>query len=107
MSFASDKKVLIWSTNANLLRRSNLKPADIMCRSLAGHKRSVYTAAELPHGRLATGSADGQVRVWDAASGEQLKELSAHADGVLALQMLENGTFATASADSTIRSWEV
>ena len=41
-------------------------------RSLAGHSGSVVTAAFSADGsRLASGGADGSVRIWDVSTGEQ------------------------------------
>ena len=41
-------------------------------RSLAGHSANVVTAAFSPDGsQLASGSADGSVRIWNVSTGEQ------------------------------------
>ncbi|MFC7643196.1 WD40 repeat domain-containing protein [Streptosporangium lutulentum] len=56
---------------------------------------------------LATGSADGDVRIWDTATGECSHVLSVHPQGVWPLLFNEGGTLlAAGSADGTLRVWE-
>jgi WD40 repeat protein len=57
--------------------------------------------------RLATGSSDNSVRVWDTASGRQLLEVR-HGKWVTSVAFSPDGTrLATGSYDKTVRIWSV
>lgn len=56
---------------------------------------------------LAGGSADGVVRVWEAATGTLAMELPGHEGTVMAVAFTEDGRLATASHDGTARVWQL
>jgi WD40 repeat protein len=55
---------------------------------------------------VASASADGSVRVWDAAGGALLHTLVDHAGWVTHLADLGGGRFASAGADNALRIWD-
>jgi len=70
---------------------------------------SIACIAFSPDGRtLATGSFDGIIRLWDAVTGDKLKELEGHQHVVYALAFSGDGrNLASGSFDRTVKLWEV
>lgn len=67
----------------------------------------VVALANLPPGRLAVGSTDDKVRIWDTESAACLLTLAGHTDSVRAIVVLPNGRLASGSFDCTVRVWDV
>lgn len=75
---------------------------------LRGHKGEVSDVAVAPDGHtVATGGADGTIRLWDAASRAAMGEpLRGHKGEVTDLAFDDDGeTLASAGADGTVRLW--
>jgi WD40 repeat protein len=57
--------------------------------------------------RLASAGADGTVRVWDAASGQELLTLKGHTSKVYGVSFsLDGRRLASAGEDKTVRVWD-
>jgi WD40 repeat protein len=79
-----------------------------------GHTEEVSCIAYSRDGkRLASGSEDGTVIVWDAVTGEKLLHLAAHGAGrgfheVSSVAFSPDGSsLATASRDGSVKTWDV
>jgi WD40 repeat protein len=77
-------------------------------QTLEGHGDSVSSVAvSADGGRLASGSGDTTVKVWDAATGACLQTLEGHGDEVTSVAFsADSGRFASGSYDTTVKVWD-
>jgi len=74
---------------------------------LGQHTDSIYALVSLPNNRLASGSTDKTICIWDVDTGECLGVLKGHTNSVSSLVALPNGHLASGSHDKTIRIWDL
>jgi WD40 repeat protein len=76
--------------------------------TLRGHTKWVYSVAFSPDGsRLASGSWDNTVKVWDARNGAEVATLRGHTAQVFSVAFSPDGSrLATASGDKTAKLWD-
>lgn len=79
--------------------------------SAAGHKGAVHALLRLPGGpgrreRALSAGADGVVKIWDLASGQEHLTVRAHAGAVHGLWALPDGGFLTGGSDGRVRLWD-
>jgi len=74
-----------------------------------GHTELVNSVAFSPNGRwLASGSSDKTIKLWDVATGEELRTLTGHTDFVSSVAFSPDGHWlASGSSDRTIKLWDV
>jgi hypothetical protein len=74
-------------------------------RSLEGHTDLIYALAVLRDGRLASGSSDNTIKLWNPAGRACEVTLEGHTGSVCALAVLADGRLTSVSYDRTIRVW--
>jgi WD40 repeat protein len=72
-----------------------------------GHTNWVQALAVLPNGKLASGSGDNTIRIWDIATQRCESTLQGHDNSVRSLAVLPHGKLASGSYDQTIRIWNI
>jgi serine/threonine protein kinase len=85
---------------------SSVSPLD---KTLTGHSGQVYSLAYSPDGRyLASGSKDRTIKIWEVATGKQLRTLTGHSHSVNSVVYSPDGRYlASGSGDNTIKIWKV
>ncbi|MFN6527559.1 serine/threonine-protein kinase [Nostoc sp. ChiSLP03a] len=79
-------------------------------RTLTGHSNPVGSVAISPDGKtLASGSNDNTIKLWNLATGEQIRTLTGHSDWVISVAFSPDGnTLASGSrGDTTIILWNL
>src|SRR5262249_43534287 len=94
-----DKRVILWDLAAAKERQSLVGHAgDILCVAFGPARRKI----------LASGSRDGDVIVWDAATGKEVRRFSIPRTPVFGLAFSPNGkTLAAGLADHTVMMWDL
>ncbi|MEM9644181.1 MAG: c-type cytochrome domain-containing protein [Planctomycetota bacterium] len=79
------------------------------CVTFQGHRDAIYEVAISHDGtRVATGSYDRQVILWDAKSGQIRHQLKGHNGAIFDVAFApDDRVLATASADETVKIWDV
>jgi hypothetical protein len=86
---------------------ASLQESSSLIRALEGHNSYVSTLALLPDGRLASGSGDHTIKLWDLASGHCTATLAGHSEWVNPLALLPGGRLASGAGSHTIKLWDL
>lgn len=78
-------------------------------RVIQGHRDSLYAVRFSPDGKfVATGGYDQKIKLWDVATGKEVKTFEGHNGAVFDLAFRPDGKIlASASGDRTIKLWNV
>ena len=106
-SGSRDTKIRLWEADTGKYIRTTGSNVGIH-RMLRVHTSSVSSIAFNPDGsRLASGSRDGTIRLWNAATGKHLATLRGHTDYIYSIAFSPDGSrLASGSGDDTIRLWD-
>ena len=79
-------------------------PVQINC----GHSNAITSVAFAPDGAtVLTGGVDGTARLWDAATGAEIRRFEGHNKSVLSVAFAPDGvTLLTGGVDGTVRLWD-
>lgn len=104
-SGSEDNTVRIWNINNTeweCVRTILIK----LSKYIFYNRCRVFTLCVLEDGRLAVGSYDTNVQIFDVETGVCDMALEGHDDNVNAMCMLMDGKLASGSCDKTIRIWD-
>ncbi len=88
---------------------SDLSSLRFLDKTLTGHSDSVQSVVYSPDGRyLASGSGDKTIKIWEVATGNELRTLTGHSGAVWSVVYSPDGRYlASGNGDTTIKIWEV
>jgi WD40 repeat protein/serine/threonine protein kinase len=105
LAYSHDGSRLAYSSNqVVIISIPELTPE----RELEGSRDSDCITFSPDDSLLATGHGDGEIRLWDVATGQQRFELNGHESGLEDLAFSPDGmTLISAGGDGTVRLWSV
>jgi serine/threonine protein kinase len=88
---------------------SNFPSGSFLEKTLTGHSDSVLSVAYSSDSRyLASGSGDNTIKIWEVATGKELRTLTGHSSRSLSVVYSPDSRYlASGSIDNTIKIWEV
>lgn len=87
------------------LAKQQFRGGDFTCY---GHVNGVMSVSFSPDGtKIASGSTDNTIKLWDVATGTEVMTLTGHAGPVMSVSFSPNGThIASGSRDKTLKLWD-
>jgi WD40 repeat protein len=102
----ADCSIRLWEVATNIARIERGEVGQLLA-TLLGHSSAVIDVGFSEDRRfLASGSADGTVRLWEVSSGRMLRILQGHANAVRGVALSADGLLlASGGADGNVRLW--
>jgi WD40 repeat protein len=102
LSGSSDNtiKILSYDLNPNLKLKIEHKG------TFEGHKGPIYCLLELLDGRIASGSTDWTIKIWNIKDKTLMQTLLGHKSTIFALAQLNDGRLISGEADKLIYIWK-
>ncbi len=88
-------------------RKKENKYEMIEDKMLKGHSGPIYSLIELNDGRIASGSKDTKIIIWDLQNKKIDKVLEGHLNSIYSLLQLREGNLISCSEDFTIKIWDL
>ncbi|GBF53569.1 tolB protein precursor, periplasmic protein [Microcystis sp. 0824] len=87
---------------------SDLSILRFLDKTLTGHSDMVRSVVYSPDGRyLASGSWDKTIKIWEVATGKELRTLTGHSGSVWSVVYSPDGRYLASGSSNTIKIWEV
>lgn len=104
-SVSSDEKVNVWSIAIPTLET----PRDV--KTFRGHQAPVNCIADFENGKIATGSSDMTIRIWDIDAEDveeaQIIKIKGHTKQITALVAMSSDLLVSTSHDQTVNVWSI
>jgi WD40 repeat protein len=113
VSFAEPGSSLLRDQNSKIEGWTPITPSNVSrlqpLFKLNGHQGDVTVIAIAPDSTyLASGAVDGEVRIWDTATGDLLLNLQAHTREITSLSWSPDGsTLASSTEDRFVKLWDI
>lgn len=109
LAFISITLILIYNITYSSEPTSAISYSFELIRSLSDHKKPINSIAFSLDGKiLASGSADGNVKLWDTSSGKQIRSLIRHPYPIISIAFSPDGNIlATGSDSGVITLWDL
>jgi WD40 repeat protein len=89
------------------IQNNNILDIKKEINGLKGHKNTILSLLELQDGRLASGSADNSIKIWDIKKHYCHITLNGHENAVSSLIQISTKLIASGSWDKSIRIWNI
>ena len=102
LSGSSDQTIKILKFNDNPTLKSKIE----CLGTLQGHKGAIYSLLELLDGRVASGSSDWTIKIWNIKDKSCIQTLLGHKSPILCLAQFNDGRLISGEADKLIYIWK-
>ncbi len=106
-SGSADGTIRLWDIRIPTVKGDPSSHPLLILRGNVFNSGPVHAICPLPDGKIAAGSDDGTIGVWDPKNGTHVARLIGHRQSINCLCILSDGRLASGSGDSVIKLWDV